>query len=754
MEDKVITAPNEKDKIAPPKMPAQFREYFNPENQAPTMADFLALKSLEYNSEDLINWLCVESGIPYYQIDQPHPTQDILDYITECSEHHYFGATSELPWLPLTMVGPIPVLGHFHPYAEDFYGFRKDLVFCVLISPNDYNLIAPTVSEAILANQGDTKNALQQNGAHGFKLPQPLLEWMLMEGWCPHCVHQGFTPESFLKNNPPHRWALEMLLDGKRIVPYNTISLTERNLAALPQAMMEKYQMVCYHRLGDVYYIATSNPSITRSRLVGELNARIGTKMGRQLDVVCGMAYAAFIEGAVRYLMSGGIIGPEKSGASVIEGNQDTQRVLRIDYDPSFTRPLDPNMEPPEILKWVLFRSISMKSSDIHLQECEENGEIRFRLNGALALMATLSLEQTRKVMSLIKLSSDLNVAEKRLPQDGRFTVELKGQTIDARVSTVPVQSTGSGESCVIRLINKQTSLKSIKELELPPRQEAMIRSVLEKDHGLILVTGPTGSGKTSSLYAFLNEINTVEVAIVTIEDPVEIILPRAKQLQVNTAINLTFARLLRSVLRHDPDIIMVGEVRDRETADHAIQAAQTGHLVFATLHTNDSLRAIPRMEALGIDRNQLSNSLLLVQAQRLVRVLCRNCRKARKLHQHEYEVALRHIPKEGGTTSEYQAFYQEWVEMLERVVNGTSPVYDSVGCLHCNQTGYNKRRAVMELFPIDDYMRDMIENGAKVGELSQYVHQMGYPDLSLESLRQFIIGETSFHEIQGFMKI
>lgn len=736
----------------PLRMQGQLLEYFNPKNRLPTVDGFLKLKELNYNAEDLINWLCLETGLLYYQIDQPHPTQDILDYIAECSEKHHFGAASELPWLPLTMMGPIPVLGHFHPYATDYCGFRPDLVFTVLISPSDYNLIAPSAAESVLQGQESKRKGIEKTESHDHKTAQALLEWMYAEGWCPACVNEGATAEALLKNNPPHRWAVEMLLEGKKIVPFNTISLTERNLASIPQAMMEKYQMVCYHRVGDVYYIATSNASLTRSRLTGELNARVGAKTGKQLDVVVGMAYAAFIEGAIRYLMSGGIASAAQKAAA--EVSVEAQRVLRIDYDPSFTRPLDPSMEATEVLKWLLFRSISMKASDIHIQESDESGEIRFRLNGALALMATLSSDATRKVLSLVKLSADLNVAEKRLPQDGRFTVELKGQTIDSRVSTVPVHITGTGESCVIRLINKQTSLKSINELELPKRQEEIIRAVLEQQYGLMLVTGPTGSGKTSSLYAFLNEINSVEVAIVTIEDPVEIILPRAKQLQVNTAINLTFARLLRSVLRHDPDIIMVGEIRDKETADHAIQAAQTGHLVFATLHTNDALRAIPRMEALGIDRNQLANSLLLVQAQRLLRVVCKNCRKPRQITAKEYEIIMRHLPREDVTNAGYQIFMQEWTDMTEKARLGEAFVFDPVGCLHCNQTGYNNRHAIMELFPIDDFMRDMIENGAKVGEMITYVKQMGYPDLSLESLRLFLQGDTTFQEIQGFMKI
>jgi type II secretory ATPase GspE/PulE/Tfp pilus assembly ATPase PilB-like protein len=732
------------------------RDYFKPDNTNPSVNGLIELQNAGFSSDDLLNWVCLETGLPAYHLTQQHPTEDIRKFMSECGPQHRFGAVSELPWLPLTMLGPIPVLGHFHPFATDFYGFRRDLVFTVILSTEDYAMAAPTSAEAVPEDRKRTPNLEPPPAPHGAETPEALLEWLRSEGWYPKSLAQGASVDAILKDNPSYLWSLQMILEGRKAIPYNTISLSEENLGALPQAMMEKYQMVCYHKVGDVYYIASSNTSLTRNRLTGELNARIGSKTGSKLGVVCGMAYGAFIDSAIRYLMSGGFVGDKQKGAigsGVTQAKQGNE-VIQIDYNPAYTRPLEEGMDPPEVFRWILFRAISMKASDIHLQEGEDSGEIRVRLNGALTRIATTTLDYTRKVISLIKLTSGLNVAEKRMPQDGRFSIEMKGETIDSRVSTVPVHSTTAGESCVIRLINKQSSLKAIGELDLPPKQLTLIKAALERNDGLILVTGPTGAGKTSTLYAFLNEINTPDVAIVTIEDPVEIVLPHAKQLQVNSAIDLTFARLLRSVLRHDPDIVMVGEIRDKETADHAIQAAQTGHLVFATLHTNDALRSIPRLEALGVDRNQLANSLLMVQAQRLVRTVCRNCRKPRRISQREHDTILKHLPQEAGKGPEYQAFSEEWNDMIEKAVNGTTPVYDIVGCIHCNQTGYSKRRAVMEVFTIDDYARDMIENGAKVSALSQYMRRQGLTDLALESLRMFLRGETAFDEIKGYMKL
>lgn len=731
------------------------RDYFRPDNQEPTYEGLRDLAQAGFNTEDIVNYVCLETGIPVYDLSQVHPTQDVVDFLQLCSEHHPIGRVDPLPWIPLTMMGPIPVVGHFHPYTRDFFGLYRDLVFTVIITPDQYIQAAQVLAERLPAEFMQRTNGASALSGHGATTHDGLVEWLRTSRWCPKRYLQHASSEALLKENPQDHWLIDMLLQGRKVLPYHAVSLTERTLAALPQAMMEKYQMVCYHRMGDVYYITSSNPNLTRTRLTGELNARIGAKTGGKLDVVCSMAHPSFIEGAIRYLMTGGRGG--KDTVVEVVGNSTAAQVtdtFKIDYDPAFARPLEEGMEPLEVLRWVLFRAVNMKSSDIHVQEGSENGEVRLRINGALTLVASTSLEYTRKVLSLIKLSSNLNVAERRMPQDGRFTIEMKGETIDARVSTVPVMTNGSGESCVIRLINKQSSLKSISELDLPPRQMSTVRSALDKKSGLVLVTGPTGSGKTSTLYACLNEINRVDVAIVTIEDPVEIVLHRAKQLQVNTAINLTFSRLLRAVLRHDPDVIMVGEIRDKETADHAIQAAQTGHLVFATLHTNDALRAIPRLEALGTDRNQLANSLIMVQAQRLVRLICLNCRKPRKLLERERETILKHLPEEHGRTPEFQALLDEWNELIERTTLGNGSVYDACGCISCHQTGYTKRRAVMEVFPIDDHVRDMIENGAKVGAISQYVHKQGHTDLAMESLRLFLGGDTTYDEIKGYLKI
>lgn len=740
----------------PNKIDSHPRDYFRSDNTKPRIEGLRTLQEAGFTSDELVNYVCLETGLPFYDLTQIHPTNDVMAFLQEISSYHPLGPIDTLPWLPLLMLGPIPVVGHFHPYAQDYYGLHRDLVFNVIISADHYTQVAKELAsrwkgERTIATGG----AISTVSGHGTSSALTLMEWLRVNHWCPSPYKLASSADNALRENPHASWILDMLLHGRRVLPYNTVSLTEHNLSALPQAMMEKHQMICYARRGDIYYVASSNPAVTRTRISGELNARIATQTHTKLEVICSMAHPSFIEGAIHFVTSGGLA----MGAitSVIGGDLAQQSdIFKIEYDPAFNRPLEEGMEAIDMVRWTLFRAVNMKASDIHIQEEEESGEIRFRINGALVLVATTSLEYTRKMLSIIKLTANLNVAEKRMPQDGRFTLEIKGDAVDARVSTVPVTSTNAGESCVIRLINKKSSIKSISELDLPPKQMGILRSALDKKSGLILVTGPTGSGKTSTLYACLSDVNRVDVSIVTIEDPVEIVLHRAKQLQVNPAINLTFARLLRSVLRHDPDIIMVGEIRDQETADHAIQAAQTGHLVFATLHTNDALRSIPRLEALGTDRHQLANSLIMVQAQRLVRSLCPNCRKSRKLTTFEHDVILRHLPMPLNSTGQKAALsaaMSEWKELIDNAVNGVTPVYDPGGCITCNQTGYVKRKAVMEVFPVDNEMRDMIETGSKVSAISQYVLKQGHSDLALESLRTFIHGDTSYDEIKGYMK-
>ena|GEM_PF-1062590 len=728
----------------------RLREYINPANVVPTLSHVTELEATGLTHEEMANYACVESGLPRYTTPRSHPSAEVINFISEQKAIHPLGPIDACPWLPIGMLGPIPLLGHFHPYARDTFGFHRDLVFYTILTGRQY-IEAFNYLNSSLSADVKTRQTFEISNIDA-KTPEALLQLLDKEQWLP----SEYAGKLFTAISAQDRWVIEMLHGKKRVVAFNALQLNDSTLGALPQAMMEKYQMVCYAREQNVYYIASSNPNTNRNRLAGELNARMGTLANNAIEVVCGVAHSSFIQNAIQTLMTGNLSSTQDASAVIgaqSGGTKETPALLRIENIQNYTRPMTPDMETPEVFRWIMYRAISTRTSDIHIQEGAEAGEVRFRMNGELQPIVSLSLDLTRKVMSVIKITSEVNVAEKRLPQDGRFSIEMPDASCDARVSTVPIQTGQAGESCVIRLINKQSGLKTLSELEIPTHNMNVIKWILSRESGLGLVTGPTGSGKTSTLYAFLNEINSPETAIITIEDPVEITLPRAKQLQVNNTIQLTFAKLLRAVLRHDPDVILVGEIRDKETAENAIQAAQTGHLVFSTLHTNDALRAITRMAALGIDRDQLANALLMVQAQRLVRTLCPECRKPRAVTDEERATLRANIPEPSKDALPGVGFDPSWYEVMNETVAGHAPVYDSGTCMRCNQTGFTKRRAMMEVFNIDEGARDLIENGAKVGALSQYYRKLGYADLPLESLRTFLNGETSYEEIKGFLR-
>ena len=284
----------------------------------------------------------------------------------------------------------------------------------------------------------------------------------------------------------------------------------------------------------------------------------------------------------------------------------------------------------------LLFQSVIEKASDIHV-ECFEKGVIiRFRKDGMLHKITEIPKKLQSSVISRLKIMSELDIAERRKPQDGRIRVKVAGRDVDVRISTVP---TSWGESVVMRLLDRSSVLLSLEDLGVTGQKLTDIHNFITRPHGIILVTGPTGSGKTTTLYAALVRINSIEKKIITIEDPVEYQLQGVNQIQVNSKVNLTFANGLRSILRQDPDVILVGEIRDRETADIAIHASLTGHLVFSTLHTNDAAGAVTSMQDMGVESYLISSSLLAIQAQRLVRRICSECVVQHKLSEDEANV-------------------------------------------------------------------------------------------------------------------
>jgi len=371
----------------------------------------------------------------------------------------------------------------------------------------------------------------------------------------------------------------------------------------------------------------------------------------------------------------------------------------------------------------IFLQAIEQNASDIHIEPQEHQVRVRYRIDGMLREVMTLPKKIRSAVISRVKIISDMDIAEKRIPQDGRLQLKYGNRKIDLRVSTLP---TVYGEKIVTRLLDKG-SMKSYKIGQVGFGQLNLQRftSALKSSYGMLLITGPTGSGKTTTLYAALNEINTIEKNIVTVEDPVEYMLDGINQTQVNVKAGMTFAAGLRSILRQDPDIIMVGEIRDSETAEIAIRAATTGHLVLSTLHTNDAAGAITRLVDMGIEPFLVASSVLAVVAQRLVRIICPKCYRA-------YDLAP---------------------DAPERAFIGVGPdkpvtLYKGAGCDNCGNTGYRGRLAIHEVLPVTAGLRPLIIRNAPADEIKRKALSEGMLSLKMDGIQKALEGLTTIEEV------
>jgi type IV pilus assembly protein PilB len=379
--------------------------------------------------------------------------------------------------------------------------------------------------------------------------------------------------------------------------------------------------------------------------------------------------------------------------------------------------------EPVVKMAALIFdEAIKLNASDIHIEPAEHNAVVRYRIDGMLTQHMELARAMYVPLTSRIKIMADLDIAEKRVPQDGRIRHETKNELFDFRVSTLP---THHGEKTVIRLLKHDVTLLDLSRIGIPDREFATLAELIEKPQGIIFVTGPTGSGKSSTLFACLNRIKHKPINITTIENPIEYKVDGVNQVQVNEKAGVTFAYTLRSILRQDPDVILIGEIRDRETAEIAIQASQTGHLVLSTLHTNDAIAAITRLRDLGIPGFLISSSLLGILAQRLVRVLCPVCKKKAEL------------------TDETQV---RWKLMLSGVP--LPPHFTAAGCDRCHRTGYKGRTGIFELAAMSDAVRTMISENATETGVRGHFRTAGMKTLIQNGIEKIEQGITSPEEL------
>ena len=372
------------------------------------------------------------------------------------------------------------------------------------------------------------------------------------------------------------------------------------------------------------------------------------------------------------------------------------------------------------LINAILTEAIKSGASDIHIETFENNLVVRLRVDGVLRQVLAPPRSISALVISRIKVMAELDIAEKRVPQDGRISLKIAGRSVDVRVSTLP---SGHGERIVMRILDKQAGKLDLEEIGMDPDVLERFKRLINMPHGILLVTGPTGSGKTTTLYSAISGLNDMTRNILTVEDPIEYYLDGIGQSQVNTKVDMTFARGLRAILRQDPDVVMVGEIRDLETAEIAVQASLTGHLVLSTLHTNTAVGAVTRLRDMGVEPFLLSSSVIGVLAQRLVRVLCPTCKQAHALSEGELKIL--------GLSAAEQA----------------PTVYNHKGCEHCKYTGFSGRRGIYELIEVNEEIRRMIHDGASEQDIDTAARKLT-PRIFGDGKKLVFDGITSIDEV------
>jgi type II secretory ATPase GspE/PulE/Tfp pilus assembly ATPase PilB-like protein len=486
---------------------------------------------------------------------------------------------------------------------------------------------------------------------------------------------------------------------------------------SIPADLMLRYGFVPYRREGKSLVIVVSDP--TDLPMIDELGALLATPV----KVTVGTASA---------IQS--ILKKSESSQRVLEEATESFHLQLLKEDDNgddnlTVERLTSDISPViKLVDSTIFTALQRRASDVHIETQDDAVHVKYRIDGVLqAAMRPIAKQFHSSIISRIKVMAELDIAEKRVPQDGRFKLRVPGKTIDFRVSIMP---SVHGEDAVIRILDKESISEQFTELRLdilgfPEAELKRFRKYIAEPYGMVLVTGPTGSGKTTSLYAALSEIRSVEDKIITIEDPVEYQLAGITQIPINEKKGLTFARGLRSILRHDPDKIMVGEIRDPETAQIAIQSALTGHLVFTTVHANNVLDVLGRFLNMGVEPYQFVSALNCVLAQRLVRLICTHCKRPAKI------------------SPELLA-----ESALPPGFANTHVFYEGAGCIECGGTGYKGRTAICELLDLSDRIREMILERRPTSEIKKVAREEGMRFLRESAVEQVTLGRTTLREI------
>ncbi|HWY88850.1 MAG TPA: type II secretion system ATPase GspE [Gemmataceae bacterium] len=501
---------------------------------------------------------------------------------------------------------------------------------------------------------------------------------------------------------------------GMDLVDLTTLTIEPETLRAMPSKLVHRRALLPLSRENGTLTVATGDPFDVYA--LDELQTLTGLHV---------QAVLASPREIARLIKTHFGVGGETVTAMVQERKEDVELLEEIEADDSEVAKMAQEASVVKLVNEILVEAANERASDIHIEPEETALRIRYRIDGILQTQA-LPPEINRfqsAIISRIKIMARLNIAEKRLPQDGRIKMRVNNREVDVRVSIIPMIH---GEGIVMRLLDKSRMVFNLANVGMLPDTYKMFRKMIDRPHGIVLVTGPTGSGKSTTLYSALNEIKDDSTKIITVEDPVEYQQDGISQIQVHSKIGLTFAASLRSILRHDPDVILIGEMRDLETAESAIQSSLTGHLVFSTLHTNDSPSAFTRLIDMGIEPFLVSSTVEGVMAQRLVRTICGECKIA-------FEPHIPDLPAD-----------------FPGVAEGTPPtkLWRGAGCRKCHQSGFRGRTGIYELLVTTDHIKELIVQRTNANQIRLEAFKAGMKTLRQDGWRKVLAGDTTIEEV------
>lgn len=638
------------------------------------------------------------------------------------------------PWLPVTTLGPLLVMAHYNPRASDLWGVPQALTLRVLIGSDQYQKTRKELVQRFGANPIGAHSPFENTPIPRFSDLglEASFHWLLQ--------HYPYDPAESTKIQGFYETAKEK--KGSLVVAdFNGV---QRHLGVALSYMCSQGKTLCFSAQEAPRQKFFPTPLLERHNVyplyIGKHVVYLLSEnsdcyafedewlsLGSQpVRIVTVMADPASIRDAINRsaanLDTSGVASTENLTTSVA-GNENV-----IDISPedmSQINPANPNHQPEELLHWALFTAIRCRASDLHIERFYNLTRFRARLDGNMKSILTAPEQLLNRFVALVKNYAGMGQNRQEC-QDGRFALSIGRRRVDVRVAAVPTRR--EFQKVIMRFLDKQDGVRRLSDFNLSQRQIDILTRTMTRDQGLVLVTGPTGSGKTTTLYALLNSVNNEDVNIQTIEDPIEYEIEGINQTQTNTAHGLDFANGLRALLRADPDIILIGESRDAETAGAAVNASLTGHLVLTTLHANDSLRAVSRLMSMGVEKYLLADSLALSQAQRLVRRLCGYCKRPVAAPQDVQEMMYR----QGVITQPL-----------------SQPIFTKGGCDECHGTGYAGRVALMELCEINSDLRDLVEEAAPMSAMRAAAFKNGFMSLYQEGLNQVIAGNTTLDEIK-----